>query len=79
MIFESGSKVAFASDGLNRLRIGLRQAGVDAGYFDWPPANDPNRPPYRGLRPLEADDDGLRAFVVMGGDRLIHRCLIGED
>jgi len=24
-------------------------------------------------------DDGLRVFVVMGGDRLIHRCLIAEE
>ena len=27
--------------------------------FAWPPENDPNRPPYRGLRPLEADDAGI--------------------
>ena len=28
-------------------------------FFAWPPANDPNRPPYRGLRPLESDDAGI--------------------
>jgi hypothetical protein len=33
--------------------------GVDAFSFDWPPADDPNRPPYRGLRPLEAGDAGI--------------------
>ncbi|MGO9872281.1 MAG: hypothetical protein ACLPVY_00660 [Acidimicrobiia bacterium] len=27
----------------------------------------------------EADDYGPRAFVIIGGDRLIHRCLIGEE
>ncbi len=51
--------VAFCSEGLNRLRIGLMQAGIDASHFDWPPANDPNRSPYRGLKPLEADDAGI--------------------
>jgi hypothetical protein len=61
--------VAFSSDGLTRLRIGLIQAGIDASHFPWPPANDPNRPPYRGLRPLEADDAGIffgRDVAVIG-------------
>ena len=35
--------VAFAEDGLERLRIGLMQAGLDARYFAWPPENDPER------------------------------------
>lgn len=34
-------------------------AGVDAQSFTWPPANDPKRPPYRGLLPLEAEDAGI--------------------
>ncbi len=51
--------MTFSSDGLNRLRIGLQHAGLDARYFAWPPAHDPSRPPYRGLRPLEADDAGI--------------------
>jgi formylglycine-generating enzyme required for sulfatase activity len=51
--------VAFARHGLHRLRIGLQQVGLDARYFAWPPANDPDRPPYRGLKPLEADDAGI--------------------
>ena len=25
----------------------------------WPPPNDPDRPPYRGLKPLEAEDAGI--------------------
>ena len=51
--------VAFAAEGLERLRIGLMQAGLDARYFAWPPEHDPNRAPYRGLQPLEAEDAGI--------------------
>jgi len=51
--------VAFAEDGLERLRIGLMQAGLDARYFAWPPEHDPERAPYRGLEPLEAEDAGI--------------------
>ena len=51
--------VAFAEDGLERLRIGLMEAGLDARYFAWPPENDPERAPYRGLEPLEAEDAGI--------------------
>jgi hypothetical protein len=51
--------VAFAEAGLERLRIGLMQAGLDARYFAWPPENDPDRAPYRGLEPLEAEDAGI--------------------
>jgi hypothetical protein len=62
------AKVAFASDGLNRLRIGLRQAGVDAGYFDWPPANDPNRPPYRGPQAARSRRRRNLLWPRCGGD-----------
>jgi formylglycine-generating enzyme required for sulfatase activity len=51
--------VEFSEEGLRRLKIAIERAGVDASYFDWPPPNDPNRPPYRGLKPLEADDAGI--------------------
>ena len=51
--------VAFAKHGLERLRIGLMQAGLDARYFAWPPEDDPERAPYRGLEPLEAKDAGI--------------------
>src|SRR5262249_36923399 len=51
--------VAFSSEGMVRLRIGIERAGIDARFFEWPPAGDPNRPPYRGLRPLEAEDAGI--------------------
>lgn len=49
----------FSRDGLRRLRAGLQRAGLDPRHFDWPPADDPKRPPYRGLRPLEAADAGI--------------------
>ena len=44
---------------MQRLKHGLEEAGLDPKYFAWPPQNDPNRPPYRGLRPLEAEDAGI--------------------
>ena len=51
--------VHFSAEGLQRLKHGLAEAGLEAKYFAWPPASDPNRPPYRGLRPLEAEDAGI--------------------
>ena len=51
--------VALGTEGLDRLHIGLFQSGLDPKYFPWPPANDPDRTPYRGLLPLEADDAGI--------------------
>ncbi len=51
--------VKFSSEGLNRLRIGLMQSGLDPKYFAWPPEHDPERAPYRGLLPLEAEDAGI--------------------
>ncbi|MGD9712875.1 MAG: TIR domain-containing protein, partial [Thermomicrobiales bacterium] len=51
--------VTFSAEGLVRLKGGLQRAGLHATYFNWPPDNDPKRPPYRGLRPLEADDAGI--------------------
>jgi formylglycine-generating enzyme required for sulfatase activity len=66
--------VTFSQEGLQRLKHGLEQAGLDPKYFAWPPANDPNRPPYRGLRPLESDDAGIffgrDAPIIEALDRL---------
>jgi formylglycine-generating enzyme required for sulfatase activity len=56
---ESAVEVAFSEEGLHALRLGLTRLGVAAAYFEWPPAHDPNRLPYRGLRPLEAEDAGI--------------------
>ncbi|HUE12497.1 MAG TPA: SUMF1/EgtB/PvdO family nonheme iron enzyme [Steroidobacteraceae bacterium] len=68
------SHVTFSAEGLQRLKHGLEEAGLDAKYFAWPPQNDPNRPPYRGLRPLEAEDAGIYfgrdAPIVEALDRL---------
>ncbi|WP_375778574.1 CHASE2 domain-containing protein [Bradyrhizobium sp. ma5] len=50
--------IAFSQEGLMRLRIGLEKAGLDARFFAWPPESDPQRPPYRGLSSLEAEDAG---------------------
>ncbi len=49
----------FSQEGLSRLRSGLAKAGLDPRFFAWPPAHDPDRPPYRGLKPLEAEDAGI--------------------
>src|SRR6185369_5088491 len=51
--------VTFSKEGLQRLKHGLEQAGLDPKYFSWPPPRDPNRSPYRGLKPLESDDAGI--------------------
>jgi formylglycine-generating enzyme required for sulfatase activity len=66
--------VTFSAEGLQRLKHGLEEAGLDAKYFAWPPQSEPNRPPYRGLRPLEAEDAGIffgrDAPVIEALDRL---------
>jgi formylglycine-generating enzyme required for sulfatase activity len=66
--------VTFSAEGLKRLKHGLELAGLDPKYFSWPPENDPNRPPYRGLRSLEAEDAGIffgrDAPVVQALDKL---------
>ncbi|MER9134754.1 TIR domain-containing protein [Mesorhizobium sp. M0830] len=51
--------VTFSRSGLGRLKAGLLKAEIDARFFAWPPAGDPDRPPYRGMRPLEAEDAGI--------------------
>src|SRR4051812_1421336 len=67
-------RVTFSQEGLLRLKHGLEKAGLDPKYFAWPPVNDPTRPPYRGLRPLESDDAGIffgrEAPVIEALDRL---------
>jgi hypothetical protein len=51
--------VTFSTEGLARLKAGLTQAGLDPRFFAWPPTNEPDRTPYRGLEPLEAIDAGI--------------------
>ena len=52
------SMASFSQEGLRGLKARLTRLGVAANLFEWPPADDPGRPPYRGLRPLETDDAG---------------------
>ncbi len=51
--------VAFSAEGLRRLKRGLEKAGLDPRFFAWPPARDPERSPYRGLKPLDTVDAGI--------------------
>src|SRR5262249_16018274 len=66
--------VTYSQEGLSRLKAGLQRAGLHASYFEWPPEDDRKRAPYRGLRPLEADDAGIffgrEAPVIEAIDRL---------
>lgn len=55
----SESHVTFSTAGLARLKTGLTRAGLDARFFPWPPNGDPDRSPYRGMRPLEGEDAGI--------------------
>ena len=53
-------------------RVG--EGGDRPRFFAWPPENEPNRAPYRGLKPLEAEDAGIffgrDAPIVEAVDRL---------
>jgi WD40 repeat protein len=66
--------VTFSRSGLARLKAGLDKAGLDPRFFAWPPADEPDRPPYPGLRPVEAADAGVffgrEAPIVIALDRL---------
>ncbi len=57
--------------GLTNLRNGLERAGLDARYFPWPPAQEPERSPYPGLKPLEEQD----AAIYFGRDVQILRAM----
>jgi hypothetical protein len=66
--------VVFPEYALKALARGLRQAGLDASTFAWPPAGDPARSPYPGLRALDEQDAaiffGREAPVVRALDQL---------
>jgi WD40 repeat protein len=65
------TEISFAEVGLERLKLGLRRAGLDPSSFQWPPHSDVNRPPYPGLKALEFED----AAVFFGRDAAIVRAL----
>ena len=52
-------RVTFSRAGLAKLKTGLLRAGLGPRFFLWPPKDDPDRPPYRGLKALEAEDAGI--------------------
>ena len=66
--------VGYSESGLLRLKRGLQKAGLDARFFAWPPEREPDRAPYRGLKPQEAADAGIffgrDAPIVEAVDRL---------
>ena len=70
-------------DGKARLKYGLEQAGLAPSTFAWPPEDDPNRAPYRGLAPLEAEDAavmfGREADIIRGLDTLRQVRNDGQD
>ena len=53
-----GEPVLFETDGLYRLRDGIRRSGIGSDSFEWP-IDDPGRAPYRGWRPFEPLDAGI--------------------
>jgi hypothetical protein len=54
-----GAPAAFSTERLARLKSELQRVALDPRSFAWPPQDNPNRPPYRGLRPLEVEDAGI--------------------
>jgi WD40 repeat protein len=66
-----GEPIVFATDGLQRLLRGLREAGIGAEHFPWPPEGDPKRAPYRGWQSMQDAD----AAVFFGRDAQILRGL----
>lgn len=68
-IGDDGPPISFIASGLRRLRDGLWAAGIGAQSFPWPPADEPDRAPYRGWEPFEPVDAG----VFFGRDTQILR------
>ena len=69
--FVPQTAVSFPRTGLEALARGLQKAGLDASTFVWPPAGEPDRSPYPGLRALEEVD----AAVFFGRDAAIVRAI----
>ena len=67
----AAQRVEFLEEGLARLARGLKRAGLTPDHFAWPPPDDPERAPYRGLASL----DGRDAAVFFGRDGEIAACI----
>jgi len=63
--------VSLSTTGLAGLKQGLQKVGLDPLVFPWPPSNDQERLPYRGLKALEAED----AAVFFGREAPLIRAL----
>jgi TIR domain len=61
------TQVTFSRQALALLQRELQRAALDPETFPWPPDDEQQRSPYRGLRPLEAEDAG----IFFGRDGLI--------
>ena len=53
---DGGEPVVLDTVGLQRLLEALRELGIGAEHFPWPPPGDSDRAPYRGWAPLEEAD-----------------------
>lgn len=53
------TEVVFSEAGLEQLQRGLQGSSLSANEFPWPPPHEPHRSPYRGLKPLEAEDAAI--------------------
>ena len=66
--------VDFSQIGLAELHAGLQKSGLEAASFLWPPKDDPERVPYRGLKPYQPQDAavffGRDTSVIQGLDQL---------
>ncbi|MET0993064.1 MAG: TIR domain-containing protein, partial [Mycobacterium sp.] len=69
-----GPPVRFCSAALDQLRRAIEGTGIGPENFVWPPAEDPQRAPYRGWEPFENIDAGVfygrDAAIVRGLDEL---------
>ncbi len=57
-----GMTVSFPEEDLKALRVGLARLGLvgfETESFPWPPADEPNRAPFRGLEALDVKDAGV--------------------
>ncbi|MDH5739252.1 MAG: SUMF1/EgtB/PvdO family nonheme iron enzyme [Nitrospira sp.] len=63
--------VSLSGAGLAKLKQGLQKTGLNPSFFPWPPPNDLDRLPYRGLKALEAED----AAVFFGREAPLIRAL----